>query len=118
MRFPSLLFAVVVCVSNVSHLDAQEAAWLRSAKSGTWSAPATWEGGNVPGAGARVHIRPGHAVLYDVDVPPVLRAVNVGGTLTFARDRNTRMDVGLLRVAPGDAPSEEGFDCDGHAMDS
>jgi G8 domain len=119
MRLVSLLFALVVYGFNLPPLAAQEnAGWLRSAKSGAWSAPFTWEGGKVPGAGARVHIRPGHAVLYDVDSPTLLRAVNVGGTLSFARDRNTRMDVGLLRIAPGDAPSEEGFDCDGHAMDS
>jgi hypothetical protein len=118
MQLRSFWFAALVCGFNVLPLAAGDAAWLRSAKSGAWSMPATWEGGKVPGAGARVHIRPGHALLYDVDSPTVLRAVNVGGTLTFARDRNTRMDVGLLRIAPGDTPSEEGFDCDGHAMES
>ena len=35
---------------------------LKSAKSGPWSDAATWEGGAVPGAGAKVLVRPGHAV--------------------------------------------------------
>lgn len=107
--------ALLVCHTPLG--SAQENLWLRSAKSGPWSAPATWAGGKVPGPGALVHIRPDHAVVYDVESTAVLRAVNVGGTLTFARDRNTRMDVGSLRIAPGDTPSEEGFDCDGHAME-
>ena len=36
---------------------------VRSAKSGAWSAPATWEGGKVPSAGAKVQIRTGHGIL-------------------------------------------------------
>src|SRR5262249_29141568 len=39
---------------------------VRSARGGPWSAPATWEGGRVPGAGARVQVRAGHAVTYDL----------------------------------------------------
>ncbi|MCI0683070.1 MAG: hypothetical protein L0Y71_13295 [Gemmataceae bacterium] len=112
-----LLLAVALMTTPTALLSAQENPWLRSARSGPWSAPATWVGGKVPGPGALVHIRPNHAVVYDVESTAVLRAVNVGGTLTFARDRNTRLDVGLLRIAPGDAPSEEGFDCDAHSVD-
>src|SRR5262245_53406797 len=66
---------------------------IRSARSGPWSAPATWEGGKVPAAGARVLIRNGHRVVYDVNSEAVLRGVNVAGTLTFAADRDTRLDV-------------------------
>ena len=36
---------------------------LRSAASGPWSAAATWEGGQLPQAGARVQIRTGHEVV-------------------------------------------------------
>ena len=32
---------------------------IRSAKSGPWSAAATWEGGKIPGPGARVQVRTG-----------------------------------------------------------
>ncbi len=87
---------------------------IRSAASGPWSAPATWEGGKVPGAGARVLIREGHRVVYDIVSDRAVRAINIGGMLTFAADRDTRLDVGLIKVQPGEEYSEEGFDCDGH----
>jgi hypothetical protein len=87
---------------------------IRSAGSGPWSAPATWEGGKVPGAGARVLIRPGHQVVYDVQSDRAIRAVNIAGGLRFAPDRDTRLDVGLIKIQPGEDYSEEGFDCDAH----
>lgn len=87
---------------------------VRSAKSGAWSAATTWEGAQTPAAGSRVLICPGHTVLYDVDSEAAIRGVQVGGTLRFARDRNTLLNVGLLRIAPGDEYSEEGFECDAH----
>jgi hypothetical protein len=99
-------------------LQAQEKktalAVCRSAGSGPWSAPATWEGGKVPGSGATVQVRTGHAVLYDVSSDQVIRMVHVAGTLTFAPDRDTRLDVGLIKIHPGDDASENGFDCDAH----
>ena len=82
----------------------------RSVKSGRWSDAATW-GGALPKAGARVQVRAGHVVVYDVDSADALRVVHVAGTLTFSREKNTRLEVGLLRVTPGDACSEDGFDC-------
>lgn len=117
MHSTRCLSAIAVMLVSASAAFAQQTPWLHSGKSGPWSAPATWAGGKVPGAGAMVHIRPGHTVVYDLDSSSVLRAVNVGGTLTFARDRNTRMDVGLLRIAPGNTPSAEGFECDAHVPD-
>jgi hypothetical protein len=87
---------------------------VRSARSGAWSAAATWEGGKAPGAGARVQVRAGHTVTYDLKSDVALRSVHVAGTLTFARDRDTRLDVGLLKVQPGEDASENGFDCDAH----
>src|SRR5262249_10898070 len=87
---------------------------VRSARSGPWSAKATWEGGKVPAAGVKVLVRPGHAVLYDVKSDQAIRSVHVGGTLAFAPDRDTRLDVGLLKVQPGEDTSETGFDCEAH----
>jgi hypothetical protein len=89
-------------------------AWIRSAKSGLWSAPATWEGGKVPAASARVQVRTGHAVTYDLNSAQAIRAIHVAGTLSFARDKNTRLDVGLIKIQAGDEASEEGFECDAH----
>jgi hypothetical protein len=83
-----------------------------SQRNGDWSAPATWQGGVVPRAGARVLIRAGHTVLYDLNSDQAIRLIHVAGTLTFATDRNTRLDVGLIRIQPGEDICEDGFDCD------
>src|SRR2546426_389629 len=37
---------------------------IRSAKGGPWSDPTTWDGGKVPGIGARVQVREGHRLVY------------------------------------------------------
>lgn len=90
--------------------EADDAAWVRSARSGAWSNASTWEGGKLPAAGDRVHIRAVDDVTYDVESDAILRTVFVGGKLRFASDRDTRLCVGLLRVDQMDCPSEEGFD--------
>jgi hypothetical protein len=96
----------------------EKAILVRSAASGPWSSPATWEGGKVPAAGNIVQIREGHTVLYDVESDQVLRSVHIHGTLTFAHDRNTRLEVGLLRISPGDDLIETGFDCTAHPAEA
>ena len=88
--------------------------WVRSAHDGRWSDPATWEGGRVPGAAARVQIRPGHVITYDAAAGPVIRSIHVAGTLRFDRERNTRLDVGLIMIQASDDPRESGFDCESH----
>jgi len=87
---------------------------VKSAKSGPWSDAATWEGGTVPSAGSKVLIRSGHSVLYDVDSDKAIRSVHVGGLLKFATDRDTRLDVGLIKVQPGEDCVEDGFNCEVH----
>ena len=89
---------------------------LRSAQNGPWSAGSTWEGGKAPAEGARVLIRAGHRVVYDVQAPHVIRGINVAGTLVFATDQDTLLSVGLLKIQAGDDYSEDGFDCDSHTM--
>jgi hypothetical protein len=116
------VMGVLIGVIGAEALGAEPAAdgpargLIRSTRSGPWSAPATWEGGRVPGAGARVQVRTGHAVTYDVTdgAAAAIRSIHVAGTLTFARDRDTLLDVGLVKVQPGDDASENGFDCDAH----
>ncbi|MBC7818267.1 MAG: G8 domain-containing protein, partial [Planctomycetaceae bacterium] len=112
----SLMLVVTLLVVGIS-ANAAETPWTRSAASGSWSAAATWEGGKVPEAGARVHVRPGHVVVYDVKSETPIRAVYVAGTLTFAADKDTRLDVGVLKIEAGDEPTEGGFDCDAHIED-
>src|SRR3954453_23524395 len=82
---------------------------VRSQRSGPWSAPSTWEGDAVPRAGARVQVRPGHRVIYDALSDRSIRSIHVAGTLAFAADRATRLDVGLIKIQRGEDASEDGF---------
>ncbi len=86
----------------------------RTARSGNWSDPGTWDGARSPRAGDRVQVRSGHRVIYDVLSDRAIRMVHVAGVLTFSRDRSTRLDVGLLRIEAGDEAAEDGFECDAH----
>ncbi len=110
----SLLCLGAMLLSSRPALAKKPSPVLRSARSGRWSAATTWEGGKVPAVGARVQIRTGHRVEYDVKSDGVIRSIHVAGTLSFARDRDTRLDVGLIKIQPGDDASEDGFDCDAH----
>jgi hypothetical protein len=115
-----LLLALVLMSSRIvpaQVLADDEPAVIRSAKSGLWSNPVTWEGGKLPGAGVKVLVRPGHVVAYDVKSDQAIRSLHIGGTLTFATDRDTRLDVGLIKIQPGESTSEEGFDCGAHVAD-
>lgn len=115
-----VLLAVPAAVASAPGADkpAQAPELIRSAQSGSWSAPATWEGGKVPAAGARVQVRAGHAVTYDLKSDQVIRSIHVAGTLRFPPDKDTRLDVGLIKIQAGDDPSEDGFDCEAHAMEA
>ncbi len=84
----------------------EKAAPIQSARSGRWSSPDTWANRALPTGGSTVEVLPGHTVVYDVHSDLPLRMVRVLGTLSFARDRDTRLDVGLLKIG-GDA-SEDG----------
>ncbi len=67
---------------------------------GSWFDPNTWAGGEIPGEGARVLIPDGIEVLYDGESPVSLFTVRVDGTLDFATDQDTFMEVDTLVVAP------------------
>ena len=83
----------------------------RTAYSGNWSDAKTWQGERKPQAGDFVQIRAGHTVTYDVESNDALRLVHVAGTLTFSREKSTLLDVGLLKIEPGETTTEDGFDC-------
>lgn len=106
--------ASLVLVALASPGFAAEPAVIKSAKSGPWSAGSSWEGGAVPAAGARVLIRTGHTIGYDLKSDAVIRAINVSGELVFATDKGTLLNCGLIKIQPGDEYSEDGFDCEGH----
>ena len=54
--------------------DAGGAVIIRSIRSGLWSEDKTWDGGKVPVAGARVQVRTGHTIIYDVKSDRVIRS--------------------------------------------
>jgi len=72
-----------------------------SVTSGSWSDPATWSGGKVPGAADRVAISAGHQVAYDSSSE--IACLDLQGHLKFATDRNTRLKTRNLMV------EDEGF---------
>src|SRR5262245_30856229 len=84
---------------------------LRSVKSGPWSAPGTWNAQRVPREGDRVLIGRKTRVLFDVDSPAVIRYLQVAGVLSFARDRNTTLNVGVITIQATEEYAETGFDC-------
>ncbi len=114
------IIALVLVTAFANHfLHAQNAppksvATLRTARSGLWSDTGTWEGGKLPAAGMRLQIREGHTVTYDVSSDTVIRSIHIAGSLIFASDRNTLLNVGLIKIQPGSDASEDGFDCDAH----
>ncbi len=85
---------------------------LHSVRDGNWSDPKTWDPPVVPGAGDRVLVSRGTRVVYDVASDDVIRLVQVVGTLTFDRDRDTLLNVAVLKVQNSDTCSEDGFACD------
>jgi G8 domain len=109
---PVALLSAVVAACEMA--DGPQVPLLRSAANGRWSEAATWEGGRVPGSGARVQIRTGHVVTFDIKTDRAIRSIHVAGTLRFDPDRDTRLDVGLIKIQAGDDASESGFDCENH----
>jgi hypothetical protein len=118
-----LLLAAIApgfCASNrgvVADQNSADIPVVRSARSGAWSDVATWEGGRVPAGGAKVQVRHGHTVMYDVEAAEsvVIRSLHIAGTVTFAPEKMTRLNVGLIKIEDTDSTEEEGFDCDAHA---
>jgi hypothetical protein len=105
------LSLVMACLSTAEAATPLVQFDRRSARSGKWSDPKTWTGKQVPRAGENVQVRTGHIVTYDVNSDKAVRVLHVAGALTFARDKSTSLDVGLLKIQPGEECSEDGFNC-------
>ncbi len=112
MHSPRLLAVFTLFATFTAAFAAPEV--IRTARSGAWSDAKTWEKSQLPPYGATVLIRPAHTVTYDTVSTAPIRALHIGGTLTFATDRDTRLDAGLIKIQPGEDTSEEGFNCDAH----
>jgi hypothetical protein len=119
-------FAVLAIIASAFCMSAAGAAAdqnsadipiIRSARSGAWSDSTTWEQGQVPAGGAKVQVRQGHVVTYDALAPEalVIRSLHIAGTVTFATDKPTQLNVGLIKIEDSNSTDEEGFDCDEHA---
>jgi hypothetical protein len=111
---PAALLGAVLGACEMA--DSPQASLVRSAASGRWSEPTTWQGGAVPGNGARVQIVTGHVVTFDIKTVGAIRSIHVAGTLRFDPERDTRLDVGLIKIQAGDDASESGFDCESHVI--
>ncbi len=85
---------------------------IRSVADGAWSDPKTWQPARVPGEGDRVIVSRKTNVIYDAANEEVIRLIQVVGTLRFARDRDTLLNVAILKVQDSDTCSESGFACD------
>ncbi len=124
-RRVSMLATLAALLACVAHAKAHEGGHdhhahhnqaieftIRSVRSGAWSDPATWKPARIPRAGDRVLVARDTTVTYDVKSDAVIRLVQVVGQLTFARDRDTELNVGVLKVQNSDTCSESGFACD------
>ncbi len=85
---------------------------IRSVQGGKWTDARTWEPARVPKQGDRVLVSRGTVVTYDAHQEDVIRLVQIVGTLNFARDCDTELNVGLMTIQHEDACSENGFACD------
>lgn len=94
--------ALVSVVAILGPVGATQAAAVDSGASGDWSAATTWVDGVVPGEGDSVRILSGHTVRYDLESDAVIESVLVSGALVFSVDRDTRLETGLLVLAPED----------------
>ncbi len=109
-----LLVSVAISVQPVLAQHHEETVHfsVRSVASGNWSDPKTWQSGRVPGEDDRVLISRGTTVRYDVQSQARIRLLQVVGTLDFARDRNTELNVGILTIQHSEQCSEHGFACE------
>jgi len=111
IKNPKRVLSCLAVLLTVATATAAEPVLVRSKQSGPWSSKETWDLGRIPATGDRVVIGSHHAVQYDVESSEVIRLVQVAGVLEFAKDRNTRLEVGLLTILADETPTEEGFDC-------
>ncbi len=107
---------LLLMMSGASSAADSSSTLIRSVGNGTWSNGATWEGGRVPVRGARVQVRAGHTVIYDIQGDFPIRSIHVAGTFQFDPEKDTRLEVGLIKIQAGDDASESGFNCEAHAL--
>jgi hypothetical protein len=108
----SLLVPSWAIAADHEHAAARVDFSIRSVHDGKWSDANTWQPARVPGQGDRVLVARGTHVEYDVRCKEVIRMIQIAGTLSFARDCDTELNVGILAVVHSEECSEHGFSCD------
>ncbi len=97
--------------------DAAEITHMAS-KSGDWSDPSVWKGGELPGSSSRVLIPEGVEIALDYSNESHLKSIQVNGSLRFSTSENTQLkaenvsigETGLLEVGREGKPVEEGVE--------
>ena len=115
----TILSILLLVTTFTAVLPAQREAVQFSVKSvadGDWTNPKTWQPQRLPKAGDRVLISSRTSVRFDAKTTPVIRLIQVAGTLRFARDRSTELNVCLLKVQAGNHCTERGFACDFNSL--
>ena len=69
-------------------------------KSGNWSDSTTWANQQIPSAGSNIWVMPGRTLTVDGNIAPSLRTIRISGTLNFATNTNTKLNVDTIVVDP------------------
>lgn len=69
-------------------------------RDGAWGDATTWRDGRLPKRGDRVLIAPGRSVVVTAKHTPVIKLIHVAGTLRFATDADTELNVCVIKVQP------------------
>jgi hypothetical protein len=115
----TILSILLLVTTFTAVLPAQHKAVQFSVKSvadGDWTNPKVWQPQRLPKAGDRVLISSRTSVRFDAKITPVIRLIQVAGTLRFARDLSTELNVCLLKVQAGNHCTERGFACDFNSL--
>ncbi len=86
---------------------------IKSLKSGAWSDATIWSSGRLPGQGDDVLVDSGHVVLYDISSDEAIHTIHVRGRLTFSREKNTQLDVGIIAISSSETV-DFNADCSKH----
>lgn len=85
--------------SGRKHLESKRYT-IVSINSGQWSDAENWLPARVPGKHDKVLIQHNTTLEYDSQSKAVIHTLHVAGTLNFATDRTTELNVGLLIIKP------------------
>lgn len=96
MKIVRLLLAALAVFS--SGVLSAESFTLESKGNGAWSDAATWKPARQPKAGEKVHIRSGHAIIYDVKSPHLIPLLHIEGALATDTSGNRERTAHTLMI--------------------